>query len=299
MSRGPFAHEIGNLVRCRCDTDFEIVKALYEPLFASVEESNLGSLNKALERVGLAFRRGQIVVQSSGRWREVSMKEMGGAAMPTTTNSLESSHRHSNARTPRRNTLWESMHRIVGAMLTKSTTLWGCIQYNSPGEARKSFRRASNMDLVMMQQEVRYSQATPASCNYGETIHLSRIYRVSMPCSHQYSLDVVKPSVPQEFNISFQGTWNSKCVLDMRTLEREIPNESPAHIMYVKDLAVRNIRHFSGSRKKEEISEYVEANLVVGPELALGLPMSVLGLISEGIEHFRKRIVSVLDAIPI
>jgi hypothetical protein len=87
--------------------------------------------------------------------------------------------------------------------------------------------------------------------------------------------------------------------LDVRTLEREIPNESPAHIMFVKDFAVRNIRRFSGSRKKEEVREYVEENLFVGAEFALGLPMSVLGLISEGIRHFRKQIVSAPDASPI
>jgi hypothetical protein len=42
LGRGLFADEIGNLVRCRCDTDFERVKVLYEQLFASVEKSNLG-----------------------------------------------------------------------------------------------------------------------------------------------------------------------------------------------------------------------------------------------------------------
>jgi hypothetical protein len=97
------------------------------------------------------------------------------------------------------------MHRIVGAMLTKSTTLWRCIQHYFADEARESFRRALNMDPVLMQQEVRYDQTTPASCNCGEAICLARIYRVSMPCHHQYSLGVVKSSVPQEFNISFQG----------------------------------------------------------------------------------------------
>jgi hypothetical protein len=41
--------------------------------------------------------------------------------------------------------------------------------------------------------------------------------------------------------------------------------------MYVKDLVVRNIKRFSGWRMKEELREYVEENLVVGAEFALGL----------------------------
>jgi hypothetical protein len=184
-------------------------------------------------------------------------------------------------------------------MLTKSTALWQCIPHNFADEVRESLKRASIMDPVMMQQVVRYYQTTPTSCNCGETIHLSRIYRVSMPCSHQYSLGVVRPSVPQEFNISFQETWNSKCILDVRMLEREIPNESAAHIAYVKDLAARNIKRFSGSRQKGEIRKYVEENLAVSAEFALGLPISVLSLISEGIDHFRKPTVSVPDAIPV
>jgi hypothetical protein len=64
-----------------------------------------------------------------------------------------------------------------------------------------------------------------------------------------------------------------------------------AHMKDVKDLATRNSKRFSGSRKEDEIRTYVDENLIMGAELVLGLPISVLDLISEGGQHFRKSMV--------
>jgi hypothetical protein len=63
------------------------------------------------------------------------------------------------------------------------------------------------------------------------TIHLSKIYGAQMPCSHQYSLGVEKPPHRQALNLSVQEIW-PKCVLEMRKLAREAPDQSPAHIAY-------------------------------------------------------------------
>jgi hypothetical protein len=40
--------------------------------------------------------------------------------------------------------------------------------------------------------------------------------------------------------------------------------------------------------KKEEIRQYVDEHCIIGAEFALGLPISVLDLISEGIHVFQK-----------
>jgi hypothetical protein len=82
-------------------------------------------------------------------------------------------------------------------------------------------------------------------------------------------------------------TW-SRCVLDVQKLEREVPDESPAHIAYLKELAIRNMKRFSHSKGKSEIQKYVDQNLKVDGGFALGLPISVLNLISEGIRSFSK-----------
>jgi hypothetical protein len=57
----------------------------------------------------------------------------------------------------------------------------------------------------------------------------------------------------------------------------------------VKDLTARNIKRCSGAQNKEKIRKYVEDNLVMSPDFALGPAISVLDLISGGIEQFRKK----------
>jgi hypothetical protein len=108
-----------------------------------------------------------------------------------------------------------------------------------------------------------------------------------MPCSYEYSLGVEKPTVPQDFNVFFSDTW-AKCVVDVQKLERQVPDDSPQHITDLNDLAVRNIKRFSHSRKREEIRKYVDNNFVMSADFPLGLPISVFDLISGGIEHFKS-----------
>jgi hypothetical protein len=207
--------------------------------------------------------------------------------MPTKTNSLESTQGHLNAKTPRRNPLWQSLFRISLAMQTKSKSLWSCVQNNFANEVRELFTRSMKLDRTLMQQEVDWYQTTSISCNCGETIHLSSMYRVTMPCSHQYFLRVVKPSLPQIFNVSFMDTWYS-CILDIVKHERESSEATQKPIDYIKNLMTCNIKRFSGSKKKDDIRRYVEENFVMDIEFALGLPISVLGLISEGIQILKK-----------
>jgi hypothetical protein len=64
--------------------------------------------------------------------------------------------------------------------------------------------------------------------------------------------------------------------------------ESPIHVIHLKDVIMRNIRRLSHSKKKEEIKQFVESHFVIGREFALGLPISVFNLISDGIRHFSQ-----------
>jgi hypothetical protein len=105
LGPGPFASEIGNFVRSRCDDDFGRLKNLYENLFSTVEDRIL--LNRALGKVGLCFKDGRINIENRERCQEVSMKERIMTRMPATTNSLKSSPGHLNAQTPRRNHILE------------------------------------------------------------------------------------------------------------------------------------------------------------------------------------------------
>jgi hypothetical protein len=71
-------------------------------------------------------------------------------------------------------------------------------------------------------------------------------------------------------------------------VEREVPDASPVHITYMKNLAMRNIKRFSRSKRKDGIKMYVDKNFMMGSLFTLGLPIAIFDLISEGIAHFRK-----------
>jgi hypothetical protein len=77
-------------------------------------------------------------------------------------------------------------------------------------------------------------------------------------------------------------------VLDVVTIECEVPDASPVHIAYMKDLVMRNIKQFSRSKGKNDTKACVDKNFRMGSQFALGLPISIFDLISEGIAHFRK-----------
>jgi hypothetical protein len=55
LGRGPFAHEIGNLVKCRSRLDFDKLMQAYEARFLAVKESEQAALMKILHKIGLAL----------------------------------------------------------------------------------------------------------------------------------------------------------------------------------------------------------------------------------------------------
>jgi hypothetical protein len=74
----------------------------------------------------------------------------------------------------------------------------------------------------------------------------------------------------------------------MVEVNRDASVESPLHVVHLKDVAMRNIRRFSHSKKKEELKQFVESHFAIGSESTFGLPISVLDLISDGIRHFSQ-----------
>jgi hypothetical protein len=146
---------------------------------------------------------------------------------------------------------------------------------------------SETFDTILMQREASWYHSTAVACPCGETFHLSVMYGVPMPCSHQYSLGVETPSVPRQYNLSFTNSW-SECVLDIVTIEREVQNVSLIRIACMKDLAMRNIKRFSQSKRKTDIKVCVGKNSTVGSQFALRPPHAIFHLISEGIAHVRK-----------
>jgi hypothetical protein len=70
--------------------------------------------------------------------------------MPTTTNSLESSHGDLNASTLRRKPFWRPLPRSVEMMPMKSTEVGSYVRHNFGHEVRESLPRATKLDDQVM-----------------------------------------------------------------------------------------------------------------------------------------------------
>lgn len=64
--------------------------------------------------------------------------------MPSTTNSLESSHGHINSKTPRRNNFWSALNRIVTFLIKQNFNYQNKINYNYRREVRKLMHEKKN-----------------------------------------------------------------------------------------------------------------------------------------------------------
>jgi hypothetical protein len=77
--------------------------------------------------------------------------------------------------------------------------------------------------------------------------------------------------------------------LTKMVMRRDGPVPDEQHVKGVKEFARRTIKRFSHASEKEKLQQYVAGHFAIGDAFALGIPMSVLELISSGIREFSKK----------
>jgi hypothetical protein len=284
-----WSQEVGNLIRCRVATDLHELCAQYEPRFAAAVQdpsSTSGKrLCKVLERVGLVMTQGRLMVSNQAKWTSISMMERVPTRLPSTSNALESFHGHGNEHTPRRNDFIPSVVRVAPMINGKTLAFRAALEDTFALMIRKARRRARDTDPNVLASELQHYGTTPDDCGCGETCHSSALYRIACPCSHQYAVGAEKPRVP-DVNLELRVPATAVTVV-LERLEREeriVPSSEDCARWQAR--AVREIKNFSHSKKTAEIREYVREHFQVGSGFALGLPVSVFGLISDGISRF-------------
>jgi hypothetical protein len=82
----------------------------------------------------------------------------------------------------------------------------------------------------------------------------------------------------------------SELLQDDKIISRIVPESIDPHVRDMKAVAAVNISKFSHSRerKKEDIERYIDADYTTGLAFALGMPMTVFRLISDGIREFTQ-----------
>lgn len=119
-----FSFQIGTMVKCRCQIDLDTSFSNYSDEFSQFliqykEQNNKKEFQKkkeellnALENVGLTFS-DRIEISNPERWKQVSLFERISFAIPSTTNSLESSHGHINENVKRRHNFFHAIQKLI------------------------------------------------------------------------------------------------------------------------------------------------------------------------------------------
>jgi hypothetical protein len=112
------------------------------------------------------------------------------------------------------------------------------------------------------------------------------MYRTPSPCSHQYFIGVPKSWRP-DLHLEL-GEQALTLTLEIKYIDQTVPSTSAAQAEKWKNHIVKQTKRVAHSKKIVEIQAYVEQHFRIGGGFALGGPVSVFGLISDGIEYFSK-----------
>jgi hypothetical protein len=287
--------EVGNLVKARTREEFELLKALYDLDLANIEDDReISQYARLLGKAGLGIVDRSIVILDQDRWNQVSIwRRVETWNMPTTTNCQEAMNGHLNERTTRRNPFWQSMFLLSSMMFHKTQSFRIHALQNFNNTVKRVKRRAKHVPENVMMRECEYFQTSIEHCNCSETILEAKMFRTQIPCSHQTALllrqgNSVKTNLSETAQLALNASIDH---LDFTqsVLQRDAIALDEQHTRGLKTFAQKQIKRFSHAKDKEKISRYVGEHFAIGETFALGIPVSVLELISAGIREFSKK----------
>jgi hypothetical protein len=154
-----------NLVKCRSEAEFLIVKRKCEGEFVKVTDAKRNDLlRRTLTTAGLAMRTQEIVIDDERRFHAVSMWRRIETRMPSTTNSLEGTHGHLNEYISRRNPLWGSMAILYNAIADKTLHFDRALVHDFRTAPKRSRRRSRDINERRMLEECATFGASAVAC---------------------------------------------------------------------------------------------------------------------------------------
>lgn len=121
-------------------TQFEFDNSikLYSKLFSSITNpSDIQLRDRLLRKAGLIFIQNKICIKDFQKWRKFSLLERTKIKLPSTTNSLESTHGQLNSKISRKRNFWQSLFDISENLNKKNQTIQQHIQHNFDFEKKK------------------------------------------------------------------------------------------------------------------------------------------------------------------
>jgi hypothetical protein len=155
-------------------------------------------LVKTRTKTGLGIIHKERVVADPARWLFVSMIQRAEKKMPSTSNSAESKNRPLNDKTTRTNSLWASFFLLSETMFRKLRPFCEILETGFQQALKKGVRCPQTVPCEQRRAEWENFGITANQRDCGETVLVSALYRVHIPCSHQFSIEVSCPILRDE-----------------------------------------------------------------------------------------------------
>ena len=288
MKYSSFSYGIGNILKS--STEFELNNALnfYSKLFSKIDRNDIALRNKLLKKVGLVFEDKQISIKDEVKFSKFSLYKRIKLKMPSTTNSLESTHGQLNAKTPRRKNFWASIYEIAKNLDEKNCTIDKHIQHNYYFEKKQTIKHYNSIVYNRIDNEIENYSTDKDHCLCSENKLLSSLLNIDIPCCHRIHLGAEFPETPTSEILLINDT--NSLIDKYDPLEPEIFNGDNSIEAQDKQYAIEIIQHFGREKKREKVSEFVENNYQLKQnEIFINCkPSSILELIHLGITHFKN-----------
>ena len=274
---------VSQLVSCTTSAEIEQVKNVMCEEYSHLPKKQKDVLNVALKKIGWTYTDTPHIVDEE-RWDSVSMETRLKYRMPSTTNSLESTHGHMNSDIPRRNELYTSILRIVEHMWDKVQNIEECVKRNYNYANRMTKRRLDNKSETISDEQMQY-HTTQFHCECGENRLVSSMLGIDMICSHRLALtakpdpcpDVKPPIIMANDHLEVEYNFLPPQV------QKQPKSFNEMEIKYI----VNQIKSFSHFKEKTSIEEWVKSKF--SPEndqMFKDHYSSSINLIIEGISYF-------------
>ena len=296
LGKGCFSEQIGNLVSVTSKFDFKELKKEYNSSWRELTDAKMiAKLERNLNKVGLTFQNQQkIKVKDDEKWDERSMVRRAKYQMPSCTNQLESTHGHMNSQVPRRNSIWPSMNRICQNIMTKIQKFEDHYKHNYYRYKNKIKNTCSHTPEDIMRSMINHYQTdiNTTSCLCGESILISSMLGVNLPCSHLFFLGMEFPKLEApNLNLDDIDINTRKLIYKWDFVDSHKVETNDDYFQKVRQYTSKVIRRYSHHNKKEDVEQFVLQKLPftdIPTSFILGYPKEIFSVIHEGILHFTK-----------
>lgn len=285
LKKNPFGYEISLLINCDSEKDLEKTKEVLVKKFKQIKDKKTQKLlNKNLNNIGLNFNGKSINEVDEVKWMKVSLLKRIPFKMPSTTNSLESTHGHLNEKTPRRSSFFMGLYRIIKSLSIKIQSCDEMFKHNFYYCKKRTIDK-SQLPENSMKNMIKFYNTNIDSCDCGENKLVSAMIDIKLPCSHQIYIGNQFPSIP-DFNPHFDCQW-SNLVIDYNILDDD--NSKIIKEPYEKKYAKSKIRFYTQYTKKD-IDDYVDENYNETDDSMFikNHGVSLIEFVLDGIKHFKE-----------